>query len=998
MASFKTRARAVDMLGRQQIAGIPNAISELFKNAYDAYAKNVIVDFYRSDRLFVLRDDGLGMTKEDFELRWLTLGTESKLNSSTGLKAPPKDPCQNLRPTMGEKGIGRLAIAVIGPQVLILTRAKRYESNDCKQPVFHDLIAAYVHWGLFTAPGVNLEDIEIPVQTFSATGLPSKQDIQNMVNQVKDNTEKLKDRIPHEIYQKIIYDLNQFDFDISEIDSYLDGPSLKDKTNSGTHFIIFPADEILLSDIEGSSGEDKASNLEKALLGFTNTMLPEEKRLPISVSFRYHKTNKYFDEIIADKIFFTPEDFLSLDHYIDGEFDEYGQFEGTVSIYGEKKYYHKITWPEAKGRFTDCGSFKINFGYVMGEKLTTKLSPEEHTRMTRKLNLLGGLYIYKNGIRILPYGDTDFDWLDIERNRSKHAGYYFFSYRRLIGAIEINQIDNFNLVEKAGREGFQENKAYRQFRSILKNFFLQLTADFFRGEQSELDTFFHERKTEIEKIEKARRKKQGQVSQKRKDFKNDIETAFDAISKDDPRVKIQKLLEKVKIELEQAKEIDDTDRAITAFLQIELAANKEFKEIREAYKISKPKGISLGAQLLKDWGAYEKHFEKLENDIFEPAYHELNELVGTVAKQAHLELDKRRRIQISLDEIANEAKIKTRREQTKTRETVERVTKNILDETKQAMFDIQEKINEVMLHFERTDVSKMSDDEIVQKRMSMESEISNLASKKHEMLDAIKIMLEKIYWGWEEGQLVTAMDLNAADDEELANLQEQVERDLDLSQLGLAVNIINHEFESSINSVRNNIRELKAWADVNQGLKGVYSGIRHSFEHLDGYLTLFTPLNRRLYRKPQELQGSDITKFIEDLFRERMRRHNVILEITPAFNKYKLMTYPSTFLPVFVNLIDNAIYWLGEKRNIQRMIKLDIDNGDFVISDNGPGVSLGDRHLIFDVGFTTKKNGRGLGLHISKQVLNREGFDIFLDDSLLGGSTFKITPLKGTNQ
>ena len=37
MANFKASARSVDMLGRQQIAGIPNAINEIFKNAYDAY-------------------------------------------------------------------------------------------------------------------------------------------------------------------------------------------------------------------------------------------------------------------------------------------------------------------------------------------------------------------------------------------------------------------------------------------------------------------------------------------------------------------------------------------------------------------------------------------------------------------------------------------------------------------------------------------------------------------------------------------------------------------------------------------------------------------------------------------------------------------------------------------------------------------------------------------------------------------------------------------------
>ena len=124
MAKFKTRPRTIDMLGRQQIAGIPTAISELFKNAHDAYADYVEIDFFRSDRLFVLRDDGMGMTREEFENRWLTIGTESKLNSKA-MPLPRPDTSKKTRIMLGEKGIGRLSIAIIGPQVLVLTRAQR---------------------------------------------------------------------------------------------------------------------------------------------------------------------------------------------------------------------------------------------------------------------------------------------------------------------------------------------------------------------------------------------------------------------------------------------------------------------------------------------------------------------------------------------------------------------------------------------------------------------------------------------------------------------------------------------------------------------------------------------------------------------------------------------------------------------------------------------------------------------------------------------------------
>src|ERR1700722_1729464 len=102
MSKIGVRARAVDMLGRQQIAGIPTAIHELFKNAHDAYANNVVVDYFRSDALFVLRDDGIGMTEEEFLQRWLTVGTDSKVEQGT-LPLPKPDSVGTPRPILGEK-------------------------------------------------------------------------------------------------------------------------------------------------------------------------------------------------------------------------------------------------------------------------------------------------------------------------------------------------------------------------------------------------------------------------------------------------------------------------------------------------------------------------------------------------------------------------------------------------------------------------------------------------------------------------------------------------------------------------------------------------------------------------------------------------------------------------------------------------------------------------------------------------------------------------------
>jgi len=119
MAQMRVLARTVDLLGRQQIATVQNAVVELFKNAYDAGASYIRVDYcehFCADEtdLISIRDDGEGMSYEDFLNKWLVIGTDNKVNTASA------------RGQTGEKGIGRLSIALLGDMVLILSfRRKR---------------------------------------------------------------------------------------------------------------------------------------------------------------------------------------------------------------------------------------------------------------------------------------------------------------------------------------------------------------------------------------------------------------------------------------------------------------------------------------------------------------------------------------------------------------------------------------------------------------------------------------------------------------------------------------------------------------------------------------------------------------------------------------------------------------------------------------------------------------------------------------------------------
>ena len=106
--------------------------------------------------------------------------------------------------------------------------------------------------------------------------------------------------------------------------------------------------------------------------------------------------------------------------------------------------------------------------------------------------------------------------------------------------------------------------------------------------------------------------------------------------------------------------------------------------------------------------------------------------------------------------------------------------------------------------------------------------------------------------------------------------------------------------------------------------------------------------------------------------------------------KAEIVGYPSSFYPVFVNLVDNAVFWLKDRP--ERIITLDAQKGGaLIIKDTGPGIPLRDREAIFELGFSRKPGGRGMGLHISQEVLRKVDYDLELHVSEKGAE-FHILP------
>ena len=119
---FKFDVSAYRLLGRELITDRITALFELVKNCYDANAENVLVKFEninpRSDKSKIsIIDDGIGMSFEDVQDKWMVIGTSSKR------KAKQSPPPYN-RKVVGKKGVGRFAVDKLGAKLLLKTTKK----------------------------------------------------------------------------------------------------------------------------------------------------------------------------------------------------------------------------------------------------------------------------------------------------------------------------------------------------------------------------------------------------------------------------------------------------------------------------------------------------------------------------------------------------------------------------------------------------------------------------------------------------------------------------------------------------------------------------------------------------------------------------------------------------------------------------------------------------------------------------------------------------------
>lgn len=432
-------ARLLTMLGDQLIKNERIALIEIIKNSYDADSPWVKVSFKSfgenfeilEDTKIVIEDAGTGMSLDTIEKHWLNPATpEKRMRKLSG-----KSHTQLGRVIQGEKGIGRFALLKLGKFITVITKTL---DSDVEYVIEYD-------FSKFD------EDFIVEIEDEPKALFLDELSVKLSTREPRIFVEKEITLGMHKIMRpacgtKIIVSDLKGKWSQTKIESVS-----RDITRLQSIFYDYETDKLITNDF-GTYFYVNKDNLR-----YTDRYLEELKNL-LDNSSVLRITNGEFDQSKAEFRFLLngiPK-VLNLE---DPTLKGLKIFERTDSFKSFGDYL--------KGREIDCGSFEFSF-YIFD--FSAQAPPKFRLDRNDKAIISDHrVYLYRDGIRVYPYGEPDDDWLRIDSYRGTVSAGQFLSNDQVVGYVNITQSGNPKLTDKTNREGLiEEGYTTESFITLIK--------------------------------------------------------------------------------------------------------------------------------------------------------------------------------------------------------------------------------------------------------------------------------------------------------------------------------------------------------------------------------------------------------------------------------------------------------------------------------------------------------------------------------------------------
>ena len=257
---------------------------------------------------------------------------------------------------------------------------------------------------------------------------------------------------------------------------------------------------------------------------------------------------------------------------------------------------------------------------------------------------------------------------------------------------------------------------------------------------------------------------------------------------------------------------------------------------------------------------------------------------------------------------------------------------------------------------------------------------------------------ERITWPYEDeiGDLVREYNKMVNKVEENAALLAQSERESAWREMARQVA---HEIKNPLTPMKLNIQYLQqAMLNDNPNIKEltgkVSDSIIEQIDNLSYIASEFSNFATMPEARPEELELGELLNKALKLY---LNDEHIKISVSEYPEKLHVYSDHSQLLRVFTNLLENAKQAIPAERTGHIDISLKAENGSAIIAiaDNGQGIPEEIVKKIFQPYFTTKSSGTGLGLAMTRKIIEFWKGDIWFETKEGEGTTFYIRlPLK----
>jgi two-component system nitrogen regulation sensor histidine kinase NtrY len=177
--------------------------------------------------------------------------------------------------------------------------------------------------------------------------------------------------------------------------------------------------------------------------------------------------------------------------------------------------------------------------------------------------------------------------------------------------------------------------------------------------------------------------------------------------------------------------------------------------------------------------------------------------------------------------------------------------------------------------------------------------------------------------------------------------------------------------------------------DIHEGLKTIESRSQALIHFIDAYREYTSiPLPRR-----SEIMVAELLEEINGLMKIDIRKSQTDFSYQVSPKRLKIEADEEQILQVLINLVKNAVEAVAEQSNGKVTIKAGADKNQrpFIeVHDNGKGIIPEAIEQIFIPFYTTKSHGSGIGLALSRQIMQHHNGTLTVDSEAGKGTVFTM--------